>query len=152
MKRIAYLIFMLMVATACKETFEAPPQSLLQISLLGSVTKKEITPTVSALGIGRDSLWIYEEPLSQLLLPLSASESTAYLISFDSMVDTITFFHQTNLKYASMETGFYYEYKLDSIHFTHNRIVSLQVADSLVTSKWHENIKLYILPLPAGSN
>jgi len=152
MKRIAYLIFMLMIVTACKETFEAPPQSLLQVSILGSVTEKAITPTVSALGVGRDSLWIYEEPLNQLLLPLSASNSSAYLISFDSIVDTVTFFHQTSLKYASMETGFYYEYKLDSIHFTHNRIVSLQVADSLVTSKWHENIKLYILPLSAGSN
>ena len=152
MKRITYLIFILMVATACKETFEAPPQSLVQISLLGSVSKKSITPTVSALGMGRDSLWILDEPLSQLLLPLSSTGSSAYLVSFDSKVDTLLLYHQTSLKYASMETGFYYEYKLDSIYFTHNRIDSLQVADSLVTSKWHENIKLYIHPLLSGNN
>lgn len=152
MKRIAYLFFMFLVATACKETFEAPPQSLVQVSLLGSETKKAITATVSALGVGRDSLWLYEEPTSTLLLPLSSVDSSAYLVSFDDVVDTIVFYHRNELKYASMETGFYYEYKLDSINFTHNRIDSLQIADSLVTTLWHENIKFYIRPLSAGNN
>ena len=51
-----------------------------------------------------------------------------------------------------METGFYYEYKLKSVESTHNRIVSIDITDSLVTTKWHENIKLNIRPLPVGGN
>ena len=51
-----------------------------------------------------------------------------------------------------METGFYYEYKLDTIEFTHNRLDSIKIIDSLVTIKWNENIKLYIRPLPPVGN
>jgi hypothetical protein len=51
-----------------------------------------------------------------------------------------------------METGFYYEYKLQSVRFTQNRIDSVEIIDSLVTTKWNENIKLYIHPLaPVGN-
>ena len=47
---------------------------------------------------------------------------------------------------------FYYEYKLRNIDFSQNRIDSILITDSLVTKTWHENIKLYIRPLPSGSN
>jgi len=141
-----------MIAAACKEVFEAPPQSLLQASLLNSETNKAITPRISVIGAGLDSLWIYQEDLSSFLLPLSQKDTTTFLISFDSYIDTLTFFHETRLKYASMETGFYFDYKLDSIAFTHTRIDSILITDSLITTKWNENIKLYIRPLPAGGN
>ena len=152
MRRYLYLIFFLMIAAACKEVFEAPPQSLLQASLLNSETNKAITPRISVIGAGLDSLWIYQEDLSSFLLPLSQKDTTTFLISFDSYIDTLTFFHETRLKYASMETGFYFDYKLDSIAFTHTRIDSILITDSLITTKWNENIKLYIRPLPAGGN
>ncbi len=152
MKRVIYLLIFLFFAAACKETYEMPPTALLQISLLNSVTESDITPVVSALGAKRDSLWIKEEALSTLLLPLSSADSSAYLLSFDATLDTVIFYHRTELKYASMETGFYFEYKLDSIYTTHNRIESLQIVDSLVTTQWHENIQLYLRPLSTGNN
>jgi hypothetical protein len=152
MKRIAYLIFILIVFSACKEVYEAPPQALLQATILNSSDKKSISPSISMLGLGLDSLWVNQTELSTALFPLSTKGNTVFLISFDSYIDTLTFFHKTNLQYASMETGFYNDYVLDSIYFTHNRIDSISITDSLVTTKWHENIKLYIRPLPAGSN
>jgi hypothetical protein len=152
MKRIANLIFILFVVAACKEVFEAPPQSLLQASFLNSVTKATISPKITAWGAGHENLWVEDTVLQDILLPLSENDTTSYLISFDKTIDTVTFIHETTPKYASMESGFFYEYKLNSIDFTHNRIDSIQIIDSLVTQKWHENIKLYIRPLPAGSN
>jgi hypothetical protein len=152
MKRFLYLFCILTVVSACKEVFEAPPLALLQGTLLNSSTQKTITSKITVLGIGRDSLWEKETSLKEIMLPLSAHDTTNYLISFDSQIDTITFFHETIKKYASMETGFYYQYKLRSIKYTHHRIDSIQITDSLVTEIWHENIKLYIHPLSAGGN
>jgi hypothetical protein len=86
------------------------------------------------------------------MLPLSANDTTSFLISFDSHIETVTFIHETYQKYASMESGFYFEFKLRLIDHTKNRIDSIQIIDSLVTTKWHENIKLYIRPLPVGGN
>lgn len=146
MKRIAYLILILIAATACKEVFDAPPQSLLQATLLNSTTDKTITSVVTAYGAGLDSLFYKDEKLNEILLPLSPDDTTRFLISFDSEVDTVTFIHETSVKYASMETGFYYEFKLKKIDYTKNRIDAIEIADSLVTKKLHENIKLYIRP------
>ncbi len=152
MKRFLIIMFFLIAIYSCKEVFEAPPQSMIQATFLNSETEKTITSKVTALGLGLDSLWAYETSISEIVLPLSAKDTTSYIISFDSQIDTITFLHETFQKYDSMESGFYYEYKLDSIIFSRTRIDSIQITDSLITKTWHENIKLYIRPLPAGSN
>jgi len=152
MKQLLYLICFLLVVTACKEEFEAPPKALVQLTLLNSSTKGTISAKTTVLGKGQTTPWINDSTVSKILLPLSSNESTCFRVSFDSKVDTITFYHSTTLKYASMESGFYNEYKLRSIVNTHNRIDSIQIRDSLITTNWHENIKLYLHPLSAGSN
>jgi hypothetical protein len=152
MKRLIYFIFFLIIVSACKEVFEDPPQSLVEASFLNSSTKKAISSTITVWGIGRENLWVKDTLLQTIILPLSANDTTNYLISFDSVADTISFIHESYQKYASMETGFYFEFKLKSIESSHNRIDSIQIIDSLVTQKWHENIKLYIRPLPVGGN
>ena len=152
MKHVVYLIFFLIAAVACKEVFEAPSQALLKATLLNSATKNALSSVVTARGIGLDSILYKDSTLTVLILPLSSNNKSSFRISFDSISDTITFTHETKMKYASMETGFYNEYKLKSIGFTKNRIDSIQITDSLVTKTWHENIKLYLRPLPSGSN
>ena len=152
MKQFLYLILILMIVSACKEVFVEPPQALLQVKFLNSSTKLAITSKVTVLGIGRDSLWVDNTSIDEIMLPLSANDTTSFRISFDSQIDTISFIHETTQKYAAKESGFYYEFKLHAIDYTHNRIDSIQIIDSLVIQKWHENIKLYIRPLPVVSN
>ena len=152
MKRIIHLIFILIVAMACKEVFDSPSQALLKATLMNSTTNKSDTSFVTIRGIGIDSILYKDSTLTGLILPLSANDTTIFLISFDSVNDTITFIHETSMEYVSMESGFYNEYKLQSIDFTQNRIDSILITDSLVTKTWHENIKLYLRPLPSGSN
>lgn len=152
MKRFFYLIIVLIAVTACKEVYEEPPQAFIQTTFLNSETKKAISPTITIWGIGLEYLWVKDSVLQKILLPLSSNDTTSYLISFDSQIDTVTFIHETFQKYASMETGFYFEYKLQSIDFTNNRIDSILITDSLVTKKWNENITLYLRPLPTGNN
>ena len=152
MKRILQFIFLLIIGTSCKEVYDLPPQSMLQATFMNSETNKALTLNVSAIGLGLDNYLLKDSTIKTLLFPLKSTDTTNYVVTFDSSIDTITFLHQTFQKYDSMESGFYYEYKLDSIIHTHNRIDSIQITDSLITKKWHENIKLYIRPLPAGSN
>lgn len=152
MKRLLYLIGVVMAMAACKEVYEAPPQALLQAKLYNSTTKKLANSSVTVQGAGRDSLLVYESNTNEILFPLTNKDTTRYVIWLDSKSDSITFIQKSILKYASMETGFYYEYKLRSIKFTRHRIDSVEIADSLITTKWHENIKLYIHPLSVGGN
>lgn len=152
MKRFLYLIVVLVALAACKEVFEVPPQAYIQATFLNSETKKAISPKTTILGIGLEYLWVKDSVLQKILLPLSANDTTSYLISFDSKIDTVTFIHETYQKYATMESGFYFEYKLKSIDYTNHRIDSILITDSLVTKKWNENITLYLSPLATGNN
>jgi hypothetical protein len=152
MKIFLYLIFILMVASACKEVYDPPPQAFVGTSFLNSNTQKTISSKITVWGDSPKGLWLNDSILQKVMLPLSSNDTTKLTISFDSFVDTVTFIHATFQKYESMETGFYFEYKLKSIDYTHNRIADIQIVDSLVTINWHENIILYLRPLPAGSN
>ena len=154
MNRFFYLIGFLVALSACKEVYEAPPQSLVEAKFINSEseTNAAISSNITVRGIGMEELWVKDTLLSGIILPLSPEDTTRFLISFDSTVDTLTFVHDTFQKYDSMETGFYYEFKIKSVGFTHHRINDLEITDSLVTKDWHENIKLYIRPLPAGGN
>lgn len=154
MKRFFYLISFLMAFSACKEVYEAPPQALVEAKFINSdsETSAAISSSITVQGIGVETSWVKDTVLSGIILPLSPNDTTKFLISFDSIQDTLTFVHETFQKYGSMETGFYYEFKIKSVGFTHHRIQDLEITDSLVTKDWHENIKLYIHPLPAGSN
>ena len=152
MKRLFYLMINFILGTACKEVFEAPPLALLKATFLNSITSNSMTSDVIVHGIGMDSIWLSEEDASEIKLPLSKNDSTIFVISMDSKIDTITFIHETTQKYASMETGFYYEFKLKAINYTQHRIDSIQISDSTVTQNWNENITLYIRTLSTVSN
>ncbi|HKJ43881.1 MAG TPA: DUF6452 family protein, partial [Sunxiuqinia sp.] len=67
-------------------------------------------------------------------------------------IDTLTIYQEPQLIFESAETGFYFDYKIKDIDYTHRRLVDDEVTDSLVTRNWHENIQLYISPLPANAN
>lgn len=152
MKRFLYLIGFLILGMACKEVYEAPPQSLLMASFYNSSDNKEINPITRVQGVGAEFPLFGDTAIRNMLLPLTNKDTTRYIVWLDSTPDSLTVVHETKQKYASMETGFYYEYKLLSVRFTQNRIDSIKITDSLVTKKWNENIKLYIHPLPAVSN
>lgn len=152
MKRFFNLILVLIITNSCKEVYDLPPQAFLQASFLNSATKATVTHKVTAWGAGQEYLLVKDSVLQRILLPLSANDTTIFLISFDTKIDTISFIHQTIQKFASMESGFYFEYKLQSIDYTHNQIDSILITDSLVTKKWNENIKLYLSPFAVGGN
>lgn len=146
MKRLLYLVGLLILAAACKENYEEPSQSLVWTTFYRSDTDKSISPVTTVQGVGVDYNWFQDTAVAAMLLPLTVKDTSQFIVWMDGTSDSLTFIHQTKQKYVSMETGFYYEYKLLSIRFTQNRIDSVRITDSLVTKNWHENIKLYIHP------
>ena len=152
MKKILTIISLIVALAACEEEYNSPPKSLLEATILYSNGSTSSTPKVSVYGVGQDSLLIYQEKLKSFRLPLNNYESTGFVVLLDSIPDTLTIHHQNTFNYESIETGFYYEFWIDSIEHTFNRIDSVVVADSAVTKNWHENIKLYIGPVPAVDN
>jgi hypothetical protein len=152
MKQFLFLIGVLFLAIACKEIYEVPPRSLVQATLTNDSTQLQMSSIVTYQGMGSDSVWNSVTGIPVFTLPLSTKDMTSFRITLDSKVDTISIIHTSTQKYASMETGFYYEYKLKSIRSTHHRIRSIDITDSLVTTIWHENIKINIRPLPPGSH
>lgn len=157
MKRFIYFIGILILATACKEVYDAPPQAFAQATILNSAyldstSGQQISSVLTLRGIGLDSLWMDAESVKAFLIPLSTSDTAKFLMTFDSVTDTVSIIHDATMKYASMESGFYYEYKLKALKYTHHRIDSLIISDSLATINWHENIKFYLRPLSGSSN
>jgi hypothetical protein len=140
------------VATSCKEDFDLPPESKLKASLYNSGTGTETEMVVSLNPVGLDSLFYNKQKVKSFIVPLSTGTSTTFAVSLDGVYDTITFVHQPAIQYISMESGFFFEYKLESVSSSNHRIASIQITDSLVTNILHENIKIYALPLPSGSN
>lgn len=157
MKRFIYFLAILVFAISCKEVYEAPPQAFAQASILSStyldsVKQVPVNSTFTIQGIGIDKPWIKDSTGNAFLIPLWTSDTARFVMTFDTKTDTVSIIHDATMKYASMETGFYYEYKLKALKYTHHRIDSLIISDSLATINWHENIKFYLRPLSAGNN
>lgn len=151
MKQFFSMILIILAIAGCKETFDTPPMPVLVALVEYSSGAKSANPVISAYGVGQDSIWIYQKQTNEFNLPLSIKESSSFVVLFDSIPDTLTIFHENTINYESVESGFYYEYKIKNISHTYNRIVSIVVLDSAVTQLYNENITLYINDLPADT-
>lgn len=151
MKHFFSFIMVIMAVAACEETFDNPPRSELVAQIEFSSGTENPDPYISVYGVGQDSIWISQVQTKEFNLPLSTAESTSLVILLDSIADTLTIVHENTINYESVESGFYYEYRIKNIGHTFNRIDSLIVLDSAVTQTWNENIKLYITDLPADT-
>ncbi|MGQ8336339.1 DUF6452 family protein [Sunxiuqinia sp. A32] len=151
MKRIASFIILIIAIVACEDIYEAPPQALLEVNVQNSNPNATRVPKVSVYGVEQDSIWIYQEQTQNFRLPLRPHEYSSFVLLLDSIADTLTVHHETIFKYGSLESGFYNEHWINEIENTFHRIDSVVVVDSAVTKNWHENIKLYIGPIPASN-
>ena len=152
MKKIGYTLILLVLVLACEEVFDPPPKALLEVQITNTDTLDTSIPLVTVYGVGMDSIWIDQVETNTIRLPLSTGESSSFVLMLDSVADTLTIIHENELIFESAETGFYNQYKIKDIEHTLYRIDDYDVVDSMVTKNWHENIQLYINPLPADDN
>lgn len=151
MKQVRNIVLLLLAFVACKEVFEVPPQSLVEVTVAYSDSKQNGLPVISVKGVGRDSIWIDQQAMTEFRLPLCQGDSSSFVVLFDSIPDTLTIYHHTELSYGSMETGFFTTHRIKRVAHTWTRIDSLMLVDTVVNQFWHENIRIYIANLPAGT-
>ena len=144
--KIYFLILIgLPLLFGCDETFDLPPYVYVgaEISYLNS-TYSDSTFYFSLRRLGTDSLLVDNTTSGELSFPLSTNDSSTYILTIDAIIDTMTVYHKNTLIEESIESGFYYEYEIISINFTKNRIDSIAIPDSTITSIWNENLEIYI--------
>ncbi|RKD91532.1 DUF6452 family protein [Mangrovibacterium diazotrophicum] len=145
MKQLAQFFFLLLALAACKEVYDRPPQSQVQLNLYSIDDESSLTTLVSVYGLDQDSIWIDSSSVTYFQLPLNDdSDTSIFILSLDLVNDTIMLKYDTELVYESMESGFYTNHYLKWIRSTSNKIDSISLIDTLVISTWHENIQLYL--------
>lgn len=152
MRTFLYVILVLLLLVACKEVFDVPPQSLMETKLTFSNPEEDNSLPISVKGLEKDSFIIYQEKTDMFRLPLTRDDSTSFVIFFNTIPDTFSIKHDTEVAYESFESGFFTKHKIKEIEYTRNRIDSVAVIDSLVNQFWHENIQIYINTLPIPAN
>ncbi|MEL7585930.1 MAG: DUF6452 family protein [Prolixibacteraceae bacterium] len=152
MKNFLSAILLFLAFVACEETFDSPPRAELVAQVRFSSGAANDNPKITVYGVGKDSIWINQMQTNEFNLPLSPDKSSSFVVMFDSIPDTMTVFHENTINYESVESGFYYEYRIENIIHTYHRIDSTVVLDSAITQSWNENITIYITDLPADTD
>jgi len=138
------ILTVLSILNGCDETFDLPPSVYSGIDFSYSDSLITTSPTISVYGLGVDSLIVDSVSTNEISVPFSINDSSTFILTIDSIIDTLTIHHINTLKEESIESGFYYEYEITSINYTINRIDSVAIPDSTVTSVWNENLEIYI--------
>jgi len=133
-----------LLAIACKEVFEVPPQSRAGVGLYYLNDANTGTPLISVHGLGHDSMWYDGINTGSFYLPFSETGTSTFVLLIDSVADTLQIEYKPRIAYASMESGFYYTYWIDKVMSTGHKIERINLTDTIVNSEWHENIQLYI--------
>lgn len=144
MKYIPGILLLLIAAVSCKEVYDTPPESRVQIGLYYSNEDNTDTPLLTTYGLGMDSTWYDAYETSSFYLPLATTGTSTFVVMIDSVADTLTINYTPQLAYESMESGFYYTYWLKSVSSTSHKIEDISLTDTIVNETWHENIQLYL--------
>jgi hypothetical protein len=83
--------------------------------------------------------------VNETTLPLAPSKDmSTFVLSFDSVTDTLYFYYQRDIKLVSQDCGFRTIFHLDSIHYSHSAIDSLQIIDKTVNSADAKHLEIFL--------
>ncbi|PTN08772.1 DUF6452 family protein [Mangrovibacterium marinum] len=144
MKQFFFSIILIVATVACKEVYDTPPESRVQLGLYYTNEDNSDTPLLTTYGLGQDSIWYDAENTDSFLLPLSDAGVSTFVVLIDSVADTLQIQYTPQVTYESMESGFYYTFWIQTVMSTANKIDKIFLTDTLVNENWHENIQLYL--------
>ncbi len=100
--------------------------------------------TVKGLGATED-LIVKENGVKQLKLPLDfENNASAFIITNDSVTDTLYLSYDTTLSFVSYECGFAPNYDINEVGFTTHGFDSIIIVKSFVETVDEENLKIYL--------
>ncbi|MFO8001819.1 MAG: DUF6452 family protein [Marinilabilia sp.] len=101
---------------------------------------------VSLVGIDRTDSVYSDQTLSELFMPLDfESDTTTFVLSAQTLKDTISFVHSSELDFISGECGYIFSFEIDTFMHTDAFIDSAAIEHPFIEyGESVENIKLYI--------
>lgn len=153
MKKISVFIIILLsgMLFSCddKEVCTEVATAYLQAGFYKAIEGEEqdsVLNNVTVYGAGvADPLMNKVNNVKQLLLPLDFdAQASSFIITNDSITDTLFVSYDTTLTFVSFECGFAPNYDLDDAQCSKNGFDSLKIVKKLVDTENEENIKIYL--------
>ena len=145
---VASLLFFGCGETECSES----AKTALYVNFYKKSNNAAYTDTLSVYGLENDSILYKEAKVKSLELPLRLnSDTTTYVFSFFSKVDTVTvtvndtvaFIHRNNEHFISEACGCAMFYVIEDVYFTRGHIDSISVQNKTITNEIQENIRIF---------
>ena len=77
-------------------------------------------------------------------IPLNpGNDFCSYIIKINGIVDTVKFWYSTYPHLISVECGYTFYHSIDSVSYTKNKIVEIEIKNKNVTTLKEENIRIY---------
>ena len=139
------VIILSIFSCAAGSCFEETESYLKASFYYYSTDKLNTTDSLTIYGLNRDSILYNNKPnIHPALLPLNAStESTAFVITFKGISDTIEFRYSSYPHLISKECGYTYYHHLDTVPiYTTHFIKELKIDNSTITNLNVQNISI----------
>lgn len=131
----------------CAQTFTSRVQGNFFVrDTLGNEQFTEI-PVFSAYGVGKSNELLYDKSpeVNLFTLPLSPDyNERSFVLSNDSINDTLTFTYTSKLQLINTVCGFVPNYTISKVENTTNFIEAVNIVNDDVNTDDKENIKIYI--------
>lgn len=151
------LLFLTPVITSCSDQGCLDNRNsipLVKLYDFNSPAKTISIDSISVYGLDqiRDSILIDSvNGTSELSLPFRINfDSTVYVIQYNyqwnvnrKMNDTLVFFYDSYIYFASIDCGSMFNFTLDSMRYTKHMLDSVAVTNAEITNKNVENIRLF---------
>lgn len=141
------ILAIVLLARCTPESCYENTESALKAGFYETGTGTNVEPdSVSAYGIGVDSIMLYknEKAKKEILLPLNPTTAVcSFVISINGISDTITFTYSSFPHLISKECGYSVFHTLDSYSSSNNIIDTILIRNSNVTVPYEENIRIF---------
>ncbi len=151
-QKLRYLISILCILVTsclnqevCEDLTSVPVRIGFYRTQQDNVSVAHTIDSLTVYGLGKDSL-IYDnqKKVGRIELPLnSASDSSAFVLVFPEISDTLWFYYERKPNLTSLECGFVTFYELENITYTDYLINAVETNNPSITNNLDEHIKIY---------
>lgn len=157
-----WVLILWSVLSACNDLGCLDNQSSIPLAKLYAMNNSPIPQeisidSISVYGVGQrnDSLLIDSAMnVSQIMFPFRGDvDSSQFVIRYNyswnsdrRRDDTLTFFYESYIYFASLECGSMFNYTLDSIRYTRHQIDSIRILTPEITNRNVTNFQLFYSP------
>lgn len=149
LKLLGFVVLILLVSCDNEEVCTQNVRSTLNAGFYKVVEGEAVDSvmnwvTVSAIGLG-ENIMTDSNGVKKIAFPLNfENNNTIFVITNDSITDTLSVFYDVSLNFVSYECGFAPVFGISNIMFTGNGFDSIHIIKPIAEPSEDENIKIYL--------